>query len=1105
MTWSGRGQPVTSAPSPMTRASIDDIYPLSPLQQGLLFHALYTPGGGQHMLQIVCTLDGPLDDAAFRSTWAHLLERHGALRASFAWEQVDEPLQILHRDVVVPFELLDWRHLEESAWRRKLDERLKADRGRDFTFDQAPLMRLTLARTGEARHAFIWTCHHLLTDGWSLGLLLRESLATYQALSEGRTPPRPPVRPYRDYIAWVKQQPREAAERYWRERLRGFTSPTPVPFARALRGAGAPRHGQRSLTLTRELSEALRGLARENALTLNTLFQGAWALLLSRYTSAEDVVFGATVSGRPATLPGAEAMVGMFINTLPVRVLVEPDAALLPWLKRLQAAQAEAQPYEYSSLTDIQGWSELPRAQPLFDTLLAFENFPRTFADGAPTGGLGLRDVDVIDYTSFTLDLTVIPGPELTLLSIHDVQRIDESKVARLLAHFHHLLSRMAARPDVPLRALDILPEEERHRLLVEWSQRPVERPLERPVQALIEDQAARTPERVAVTHWDASFTYAELNTLANRAAHRLIAEGVGPDVLVAILAERDLHFPAAVLGVLKAGGGYLPLEPGLPPERLAQILAQSGVPLVVVSPGQRELLERALARLEHPARPRVLSTEALWTHPGPATNPPVRNSGANLFYVIFTSGSTGTPKGAMLDHRGKLNHLLSMIDFMKLGPADVMAETATQSFDVSVWQFLAPLVVGARVEIFDTELQYDAPRFLAEVERRGVTVLEIVPSLLVNLLEELERMGERRYPLAALRWPMPTGEALPPDYCRRWLRLYPDRPLLNGYGPTEVCDDTNLFVIERPPAEDEERVPIGFPLDNLEMYVLDRRLEPVPLGAPGELYIGGVGVARGYLNDAARTATVFLPNPFSSRPGARFYKTGDVCRYREDGALEFVERADFQVKLRGFRVEPGEIETTLQRHPRVKQAVVIVREVAGDKALVAYVSPQEPRDGAVAPSSGDLGTELRSFIRERLPHYMVPAAIVVLPFLKLNANGKIDRKALPAPEAALLAKPAVKAPGTPLEKQLVEIWEELLGRAPIGVDESFFELGGHSLLAIRVHSRMREALGVDLPLRSLFELVTVEQLARKLEALRWASEAPASTEGDSEREEFEF
>ncbi|WP_263452350.1 amino acid adenylation domain-containing protein [Hyalangium gracile] len=1087
----------------MNRTEIDDIYPLSPLQQGLLFQGLYAPEAGQHVLQIVCNLEGPLDVAAFQSAWKHLLARHGALRASFAWDQVDDPLQILHREVSLPLESLDWRPLDEDARRRRLEEFLAADRARGFDLEKAPLMRLALARTGQARHVFIWSCHHLLTDGWSLGLLLREYVAAYQALLEGRTPARPPVRPYRDYIAWVKQQPREAAEHYWRERLRGFSSPTPVPFARAPRAGEVPRQGQRAVTLSKELSEQLRELAREHALTLNTVFQGAWALLLSRYTGEQDVVFGATVSGRPASLPGAETMVGMFINTLPVRVLVEPEAPLVSWLKRLQAAQAESQQYEYSNLIEIQGVSELPRGQPLFDTLLVFENFPRTLGEASAQGGLKVGDIDVIDYTSFSLDIAVIPGPELTLLATCDFQRIEEVRVSRLLSHFVHLLSRMAAHPEVSLRALDILPEGERRRLLVEWSQRPVERPSERPVQALIEDQVARTPERIAVRHWDASFTYAELNTRANRAAHRLIAEGVGADVLVAVLAERDVHFPVVVLGVLKAGGGYLPLDPGLPPERLAQILRQSQVPLVVVSPGQRELLERALTRLEH--SPRVVSTEELQAHPGPATNPPVRNSDLNLFYVIYTSGSTGVPKGAMLDHRGKLNHILSMIDFMKLGPEDVMAETATQSFDVSVWQFLAPLVVGARVEIFDTELQYDAPRFLSEVERRGVTVLEIVPSLLANLLEELERMGERRYPLAALRWPMPTGEVLPPAYCRRWLRMYPDRPLLNGFGPTEVCDDTNLFIIERPPAEHEERVPIGFPLDNLEMYLLDRRMEPVPIGIPGELYIGGVGVARGYLNDPSRTAAVFLPNPFSSGPGARLYKTGDVCRYREDGALEFVERADFQVKLRGFRIEPGEIETVIQRHPRIKQAVVVVREVGGGKELVAYVSPQEPRDGTSASSGEELGQELRSFIRERLPHYMVPAAVVVLPFLKLNANGKIDRKALPAPDAAALAKPAVKAPSSPLEKTLVAIWEEVLGRAPIGVDESFFDLGGHSLLAIRVHSRMREALAVEMPLRSLFELATVEQLARKIEALRWAAGEPsASTAGDEEREEFD-
>jgi amino acid adenylation domain-containing protein len=1086
----------------MTAPAIDDIYPLSPLQQGLLFQSLYAPEAGQHVLQIVCDLRGPLDVAAFQATWAELVRRHGALRASFAWEEVDEPLQIIHREQALPLAALDWRALDEATRQRDLDAFLEADRTRGFSLDTGPLMRLTLLHLEESRRVFVWTCHHLLTDGWSLGLLLRECLATYQALSTGRTPVRFPSRPYRDYIAWVKQQPRSAAERFWRDQLQGFTAPTPVPFARASRGQEAARHGRRVTSLSRALSDRLRDLAREQALTLNTVFQGAWALLLSRYTGQDDVVFGATVSGRPVDLPGAESMVGMFINTLPVRVRVEPDAVLLPWLKRLQATQSESQQYEASSLMEIQGWSELPRGQQLFDTLLVFENFPRTLSEDSGPGALEIGDIDVLDYTHFALDLDVLPGPELTLLATFDAHRLEDPRVARLLSHFVHLLSRMAEQPDAPLRALEILPDAERHRLLAEWSQRTVARPDACSIPVLISEQVERSSQRIAITHGDASWTYAELESRSNRASHRLVAEGVGPDAVVAILAERDLHFPVTVLGVLKAGGAYLPLDPAMPPERLAQVLASSGASRVIVSEGLRELLTRTLSLLEEQRRPRVVSSGDLWAHPESSGPPPLQSTGSNLLYVIYTSGSTGRPKGAMLEQSGKLNHLLAMRDLLKLGPSDVMAQTTSQCFDVSVWQFLTPPLVGARMEIFDTQLQYDAPRFLAELERRGVTVLELVPSLLANLLEELERMGERRYPLASLRWLMPTGEALPPAYCRRWLRMYPDKPLLNAYGPTEVSDDTHLFAIRQPPPEHAERVPIGFTLDNLSSYLLNADLRPVPLGIPGELFIGGVGVGRGYLNDPARTAEVFLPDPFSALPGARFYKTGDVCRFLEDGNLEFMERADFQVKLRGFRIEPGDIESALLRYPHVKQAVAVVRELGQGRELVGYVS----LDGAASASPAALGQTLRAFLREQLPHYMVPAVVVVLPSLPLNANGKIDRKALPSPSGAQAEPRAVRAPSSDLEKGLVAIWEELLARRPIGVDESFFDLGGHSLLAIRAHSRMREALGVDLPLRSLFEQVTVEQLAQKVEALRWAANAsPSSTEGAEDREEFEF
>ncbi|WNG44100.1 amino acid adenylation domain-containing protein [Archangium minus] len=1095
----------------MTHNAIEDIYPLSPLQQGMLFHSLYAPEAGQHLLQITCTLEGAVELAHFEAAWQHVLDRQPALRTSFTWEELEEPLQVVHRSVSVPLTRRDWSHLTPEAQRREVASLLEEDRRRGFELGQTPLMRLLLARTGPRTHTFIWSCHHLLLDGWSLGLLLKECLDAYHALARGKPPARTVTRPYRDYIAWLKQQSVEQAEDFWRKQLAGFSAPTPLPVARATTGEG-PSHGRSSLALSEETSERLRALARTHALTPNTLFQGAWALLLSRYSGQSDVVFGTTVAGRPASLEGSHSMVGMFINTLPVRTRVDPDALALSYLQQLQREQAEARQYEYSSLVQIHGWSEVPRGQNLFETLLVFESFPFSRAEPPPDGGATVTDVETHDFTNYTLDIDVVPGPAFTLVASYDRQRLDDATLKRLLEHYARLLEELARAPERRLREFSMLSDAELHQVLIDWNRQRADHPLDSSIQELIQEQVARTPDAIAVTHRANQLTYRELNARANQLAHPLITEGVGPDTVVALLGDRGVDFLAAIVGILKAGGAYLPLDPGHPAERLAQILGQSRTPVVVVSRERRALLDAALALLPAEARPRALEIPELLERRAPTDNPPRRSHGRDLAYVIYTSGSTGAPKGAMLEHAGKINHLRGMIDFLRMTPSDVMAQTASQCFDISVWQFLAPLLVGARVQILDTELARDPASFLSELDRTGITVLEVVPSLLTAMVEQLELMEPARLPMPSLRWIMPTGEVLPPALCRRWLKLYPRVPLLNAYGPTETSDDTNLYTVSQPPPENEERVPVGYSLPNLTMYILDPGLRPVPIGLAGELYIGGVGVGRGYLNDPVRTAAAFLPDPFSDVSGARFYKTGDICRYRPDGSIEFLDRADFQVKIRGYRVEPGEVEAVLTRHSAVKQAVVVARELpARGKQLVAYVVPREGAwpgaPGGDTHAHREGLTSLREFLQEHLPHYMMPSAFVVLSTLPLNANGKVDRKALPMPDAASSQESrALTPPRSNVEEQLVALWQEVLSREPIGVEDDFFELGGHSLLAVRAHSRLRELFGIDLPLRSLFELTTVARLAEKIEAIRWANSAPSGDEPeDVERDEVEL
>jgi amino acid adenylation domain-containing protein len=554
-----------------------------------------------------------------------------------------------------------------------------------------------------------------------------------------------------------------------------------------------------------------------------------------------------------------------------------------------------------------------------------------------------------------------------------------------------------------------------------------------------------------------------------------LAEHGVGSDAVVGLLAERSIDFLTAVIAVLKAGGAYLPLDPRYPPSRLLQVVRQSGARVVLVAERFAPIVTQAVeGSIES------LVIEELSERAAPDVNPPVRSHACNLAYVIYTSGSTGIPKGAMIEHRGMVNHLFAKITDLKLTASDVVAQTAPQAFDISVWQFLIALLVGGRVTIFPDEIAFDPTRLPASVQSEGITVLEVVPSLLRAILDQIDLQGENRPALGSLRWMIPTGEALPPETCRLWFSQYPDIPMVNAYGPTECSDDvTHCFIVD-PPDLDVAHMPIGRPVPNTQLYILDPDWLPVPMGIAGELYVGGAGVCRGYLSDPARTSEGFIPNPFdvtqtsvceSQVGGTRLYRTGDLARHLPDGAIEFLGRIDHQVKIRGFRIELGEIESTLLREPGVKEAVVVPFERgAGDKRLAAYIVPQ----------SGSLdATALRSSLKDKLPNYMAPNAYVVMERLPLTPSGKIDRKALPAPESKHIASDeSYVAPRTPVEKLIADIWKDVLGVERVGVHDDFFEIGGQSLLATQLAYKIQQVLPVEISLRSFFEAPTVAQLA---------------------------
>ena len=902
-------------------------------------------------------------------------------------------------------------------------------------------MRLTLLRVGDAEYYFVWSYLHLLLDGWSTALVLSEVFARYDALLRGTDLHRTQPRPFQDYIAWLRGQDLPAAERFWREVLVGFSTPTPLGIDR-IRPPGwqgeDEDYGEEALRLPAATRDALQALARRHQLTLNTVIQGAWAILLSRCAGQEEVVFGVTVAGRPAEFAGVEAMVGPFINTLPLRVRVPPAAPLLPWLHDLQARTVRLRDYEYSPLVEVQGWSDVPRGRPLFDSIFVFDNYPVEPARPWRAGNLEIKDVSSFERTNYPLTVMAAPGPELLLKVLGDRGRFQAGALSRLLGHWQTLLEGIVADPGRRLSDLPLLTTAERRQVLALSCGDRVDYPQGMCLHELVEAQVERTPGAVALAWEGGELTYRQLDDRANRLAGQLRHLGVGPDALVGVCLERGPALVVALLATLKAGGAYVPLDPDHPRDRLAGLLADAGVAAVLTDPGLAGRLP------PHSAPQLYLDADgAAEAAAGGDTRGAVGHSGRpaadNLAYVIYTSGSTGAPKGALNTHRGICNRLLWMQDALQLASDDRVLQKTPFSFDVSVWEFFWPLLCGARLVLARPGGQRDSGYLAGLIEATGITTVHFVPSLLAAFLDEpgLERCRD-------LRRVVCSGEALPAALAARAGERLPGAALYNLYGPTEAAVDVTWAACR--PGERRPGMPIGRPIANTQVYVLDRRLRPVPMGVLGELYLGGVGLARGYLNSPALTAVKFIPHPFSDVPGARLYKTGDLARRLADGNLEFLGRLDQQVKVRGFRIELGEVEAALRQHPAVQQAVVLAREdVPGESLLVAYlVAPAAP------PAS-----EWRRFLREKLPDYMIPSAFLLLPGLPLTPNGKLDRNARPAPDRARpLAEEAFVAPRTSAEKMLAGIWAEVLGVERVGAHDNFFDLGGHSLKATRVLAR---------------------------------------------------
>ena len=1040
--------------------------PFSFAQQRLWFLERFEPHSPLYNIPKAVRMQGVLDVEALQRVLDAIVARHEVLRTTFAI--VDgSPVQVIGEPRSVELTVVDLRAWPEVEREAEMQRLLTRGAQRPFNLSADLMLRATLLRLDEEEHVLLLAMHHIASDGWSIGVLFRELTVLYRAFASGVPSPLPglPIQ-YADYALWQRRGLRGEVLAsqlvYWKQQLDGapvvFELPTdrPRPALQTFQGA------KQSWLVSLRLTEALTALSRQEGVTLFMTLLAAFQALLHRYTSQTDIVLGSPIACR--TRRETEGLLGFFVNTLVLRTDLGGNPSFRELLRRVRevvvgACAHQDLPFE-KLVEELQPERNLSHSS-LFQVMFAFQNVPRLPLE---LPGLTLSPLEV-DSGTAKFDLTLDLEQEANGLrgSVeYNTDLFDPSTIARMQGHFQALLEGIVANPAQRLAELPLLTDAERHQLLVEWNDTQADYPMDVCIHQLFEAQAEPTPDAVAVVFEGKQLTYSELNARANQLARYLGKRGIGPDQLVGICVERSLEMVIGLLGILKADGAYLPLESSYPIERLAFMLedAQASVLLTQARlleglPGHRAELICLDSDWEKIARE---GTENLSSGTTPES----------LAYVTYTSGSTGRPKGVMISHRAVLNRLFWMQETYQLTETDRVLRNAPFSTGTATWQFFWPLSVGARSVVARPDGHRDSAYLVELMAKQKITIAHFVPSMLQVLLEEqaFEVCNHLRYVLC-------DGEALSVKLRDRFFARS-DAELYNLYGQTETCMDVTFWACRRD--VDLPIVPIGRPYTNSQIYILDSHLQPVPIGVPGELYAGGLGLARGYLDHPGLTTEKFMPNPFTSEPGVRLYKTGDLARYRPDGTIEFLGRLDHQVKIRGFRIELGEIEAVLGRHPGLREVVVLAREdVPGEKRLVAYVAPHHQPMPALA--------ELRRFVKERLPEYMVPAAFVFLEALPLTPNGKVDRRALPAPDSARPElEEAFAPPRTALEQFLAKIWRETLAVENMGIHDDFFELGGDSIKGVIFINRLQEALHEVIYIAALFDAPTIAKFAAYLE-----------------------
>ena len=1050
---------VEASPEGMTANRDADIFGVSPLQAGMLFHSLLEPSGGEYVVVAAQRISGRFDPACFRRAWDTVVAHTPVLRAAFRWS--DTPCQVVAPEVVVPWREEDWRGRAATDVNDELRDFVAAERLTGFDLGQAPLMRFALLRVGEDDWHFVWTCHHLLLDGWSRPLVLADVTLAYDQLRRGVAPQLPARRPYRDYITWLEGRDQEASRRFWTAELTGVDEPTlmvPALAAVTATEGASQRYDSRRQALSAAITERVRAALRREQITLGTAIHAAWALLLARHTRRSDVVFGTTVAGRPSELDGVEAMIGPFINTIPARVIIEWNAPVAAWLRTVQHRLLACREFEWTALVVARACAPVPAGTSLFDSLVVVENYPGLSKD---PGGAASPE-----WTNYPLTLSVIPGDCLALEITH-ATAIDPGQVDGLLGQLASFLEGLAEEPDRAVAAVPLQREADERRQLVEWNRTDRPRP-RRGLPALVADRARLAPEATALECRGRSLSYGEVSGRIDALAAQIHRREVGRGARVGLLLERGAELPIAMLAVHRAGAAFVPLDPAAPVERLRWLLADADVELVLTTARQRRSLEwwpSGIALLD-------VDLDAAWAGHDSAGLPP-RGSLDDPAYMVYTSGTSGQPKGVVVAARSLAHHARAVIAAYELSPGDRVLHSASPAFDVAIEETLPALAAGATVVVWP-EPGLPSPVELDRfIDAERVTVANLPTPYWHEWVDDLDRSA-RDVP-QSLRLVVVGTDAASPEALARWRARVLDRVAwVNAYGCTEATITSTVYR-DAPDVDwpaSRRPVPIGRPLANTRVYVVDETLRPVPIGVPGELVVAGDGVALGYWRRPEDTAARFVRDPWRGGDG-RAYRTGDLARWRQDGNLELLGRLDRQIKLRGFRVEPAEIEAAIASAAAVGQVAVVPAVCSGDTRLVAYVVSAQPL--AIEP--------LRARLRECLPALMVPSAIVQVDHLPRTANGKLDVSRLPPPPLPDAGGDAAVPPRNELEQLVAAAWAQVLGLETVGVHANFFYHGGHSLTATRLVSQLGMVLGRDVPLRLVFDHPTVAEFAVALDA----------------------